>query len=162
MPSSQNGRFGWTHWLLGLSIGLNLFFAAFIGAQAWRIRHSEGFLPVTGSNSLATGAIIGSIVQQIASKLPPDDARTIHDAFAAKLPELIALQQQSRQAIEQLRVDIVQRPYDNNKSRTDVLTAREARQKLGRIIEETLLEVLPRMSDGGRLALSQYRLLLQR
>jgi hypothetical protein len=40
-----------------------------------------------------------------------------------------------------------------------MLASREARQKTAAVIQDTLLDVLPRMTEAGRRELAQYRLL---
>ncbi|WP_316977396.1 periplasmic heavy metal sensor [Shumkonia mesophila] len=158
----QDGRFRWTYWAVGLSIAFNLFFAGFIGAQAWRHRHPESLLSEVIADGPVGGVVVQAILRQIAEKLPPADGHILRGAFARKFPELVPLWRQSFQAVERVRADIAERPFDGDKTRTDMLAAREARQQVSPLIEGILLDALPRMSDEGRLALSQYRLLPQR
>jgi uncharacterized membrane protein len=138
-----------------LSLALNLFLVAFVGAQAWRARNTESMLLTASSEG---GITAHGILRQLADKLPPEDGRLLRDAFAARLPELATLRRQSVQAMDRVRDDIARRPFDADRTRADMRAAREARRNLAPVIEETMLDVLPRMSDEGRIALGQYRL----
>ncbi len=152
-------RMRWTHVAIILSVALNLFLVAFLGAQIWRLRHPGGVLALATSRGLATGAVTQLVLRQLIEKLPPADAAIFRNAFAARLPEMIMLQRQSIEAMEQARTDIARLPYDNDKVRADLNAGRAARQKIGPLLEETLLDILPRMSEEGRRTLSEYRLL---
>lgn len=156
------GGMRWIHWAVGLSIALNLFFAAFIGAQAWRNRHPEGIFTVATTGILARGAIGEGVLKQLMSQLPADDGRILQDALGPKLPEVMAWQRHLAEAMERVRADIAQQPFDKDRLRADLLAAREVRQTISPLIEEVLLDALPRMSDRGRIVLSQYRLLARR
>jgi len=155
---AEDGRFAWTRWAVGLSVALNLFFVAFLGAQFWRSQGIEGlFAPATTSNAGA-GPFRRAVLRQLVARLPPEDGRVLRAGFVARLPELVRLQRQSVAAAEQVRADIAASPLDLEKLRTDMRAAREARQQLAPVIEEALLDVVPRMSDEGRRILSDYRL----
>lgn len=143
--------------VLVLSLGLNLFGLAFIGEEAWR--HREQQTAALETDDAGEALSLRTVIRQIMDKLPPEDATLLREAFIARLPELVVLRRQSAQAIGQVRADIAQHPFDADKTRTDMLAAREARAKMASIIQETLLDVLPRMSEAARRALAEYRLL---
>ncbi len=145
------------HVAIVFSIALNLFCLAFVGQQAWR-RHAQerGALQIgDGGEALSMRVVL----RQIIEKLPPEDAALLRAGFAARIPDLMALRSNSVQAMDRVRADIAQRPFDAEKTRADMLASQEARQKTAAVIQDTLLAVLPRMSDAGRRELAEYRLL---
>jgi hypothetical protein len=139
------------------SLALNCFFLAFAGAQQLRARHPERILAIVGSDRIS-GAIAESILAQLPEKLPRADGELMRSAFAKNMPDLITLRVQLAQADEQVRADVARRPFDNERLRADMLKSRMIRRQFGPLVEEMLLEVLPKLSDEGRLAISQYRL----
>jgi Heavy-metal resistance len=146
------------HVAIVVSIALNLFCVAFIGEQAWR-SHAEEH----GAMQIGAGGgplPLRTLLQQINGNLPPEDAALLRSEFAARIPDLITLRRNSVQAVERVRVDIAQQPFDPEKTRRDMLLSQEARQKTAAVIQAALLDVLPRMSDQGRRQLADYRILL--
>ncbi len=144
---------------IGVSVALNIFLLTFVGTQAWRHRHPDSFLAMSSAGTVASGDVARAFVQQLASVLPPEDGKVLRAAFVARLPELVRLQRASLSAAEQVRSDIGVHPFDVDKLRADMLAARQARQAIRPIVEDSLLEALPRMSDAGRQVLSEYRIL---
>lgn len=145
------------HVAIVVSVALNLFCLAFIGEQAWR-RHVEERVSLqigAGEEAPSLRTVLGQLVE----KLPPEDAAILRASFASRIPDLIALRRDSVQAIDRVRADITQRPFDAEKTHMDMLASREARQKTAAVIQDALLDVLPRMSDAGRRELAEYRLL---
>lgn len=143
-----------TAWLIGVSIALNLFFAAFLGAQAWRAHHRGPEADIAGERG---GAFAQGIIRQLAEKLPPADARLLRNSFLTRLPAILAAQAQALDGLERLRSDIAQEPLDMDKVRADMQPIQDGRQKSRAVVEEVLVEILPRLSPQGRQALSQYR-----
>jgi hypothetical protein len=144
------------HVAIVLSVALNLFCFAFIGAQVWRHQADERIVQVGDGGEVPS---MRAVLRQIIEKLPPEDAALLRRNFAGRLPELLVLRRESIQATDRVRADIAQRPFDAEKTRTDMLASREVRQKSAAIIQETLLSVLPGMTDAGRGELADYRLL---
>lgn len=154
----MNGRRR-TRWayVAAVSLALNGFCLAFIGAQVLRLRHPDKVLAVVGGDRVGK-AIAESIMAQLPGKLPDADGQLLRKAFAAKAPTLSALRIQLAEADEQVRADLARQPFDEERLRVSMVQSRAIRRQFGPLIEDMLLEVLPRMSDEGRLALSQYRL----
>lgn len=153
----MNGRRSRWAYVAAGSLALNAFILAFAGAQTLRARHPEKILAVVGTDRVA-GAIAASIMAQLPEKLPAADGELLRKSFAAKVPELAALRAQLSQADEQVRVDVARLPFDNERLRADLLKSRMLRRQLGPLVEEMLLDVMPKLSDEGRRAISQYRL----
>src|SRR6185437_5406338 len=84
-----------------------------------------------------------AILREIIANLPSKDGEMLRDAFIARLPELAMLNRQSLAAVDQVRTDIAQQPFDLAKTQADMLISRDARQQIGAAIQETLLGVLP-------------------
>jgi uncharacterized membrane protein len=142
---------GLLRWLLAGSLAVNLFLVAFVGVEAWRMRH-----PL--SSGLAEGAV-ESVFKQIGERLPADDRTVLRRAFAARLPALIAAGRDSRDGLDQARADIEADPFDPAKLRADLEAARTARQRAGLLVQEVLLDSLPRLSPRGRKAIADFRLI---
>ncbi len=147
-----------TRLIIGVSVALNIFLLTFLGTQAWRHRHPDSFLAMSTTASIASGDIARAFVQQLAAALPPEDGKVLRAAFITRLPELVRLQRASLSAAEQVRRDMGSHPLDIDQLRTDMRAARQARQAIRPVIEEGLLEALPRMSEAGRQAFSEYRI----
>jgi hypothetical protein len=141
---------------LAISLVVNLFGLAFIGARLWHNRVGRGVLIETESGGAAPS--MRAVLREIIANLPSKDGEMLRDAFIGRLPELAMLNRQSLAAVDQVRADIAQQPFDLAKTQADMLISRDARQQIGAAIQETLLGVLPKMSDEGRRTLAQYRL----
>ncbi len=150
-------RVWWTRFAVGLSIALNVFFAAFLLAQTWKAHQAETVPVIATGNGFERDMPGREIVRQLARKLLPDDAHLLREAFRARLPQLIELRRAARRAADKVREDIGESTLDIDKLRRDLVAGREAREKIRPVVEDILLDVLPRMSDQGRQILSQYR-----
>jgi hypothetical protein len=145
------------HVAIVVSVALNLFCLALIGEQAWSRHVEERVALQIGDGGEALS--LRTVLRQLVEKLPPGDAALLRAGFIARIPDLMALRRESVQAMDRVRADIAERPFNAEKTRTDMLASREARQKTAAVIQDTLLDVLPRMSDAGRRELAEYRLL---
>lgn len=157
--TANSGKMAWGRRAIVLSIALNVFLIAFIGVQIWRYRDPTGFLSLATTRSFASGEIAQTLIARLSDRLPPQDAALLRQAFVARLPDLVRLQRQSFEAVEQVRRDVGEPSYDDAKVRADMDSARASAQKIRPVVEEILLDVLPRMSPEGRKALSEIRLL---
>lgn len=138
-------------WVIGISLALNLFLLAFLGVQGYRWRVAE--------RQIVSGGLVEVAINQVSSKLPPEDARILRSSFMPHLVELATLQRQWLRAVEETRRDIGAQPFDAAKFKADLQAVREARSRISPVIEEVLLKAVPRLSDAGRQAISRYRLL---
>lgn len=142
-------RSRWMHALLIASVAANVFLCAFLGVQAWqRQRLAERVAP----------PLAESFLNRLMGRLSPADQDVLRDAFSRRRPELAALQRQVREAMDRARADTARRPFDLAAARADIGAVRQRRGRITALYEEALLAALPRMSDEGRLALSQQRL----
>jgi uncharacterized membrane protein len=148
----------WARLAVGLSIGLNLFLIGFLGARAWPFADHAAVPPATVSGERAAAAPLREALRQLVGSLSPADGRLLREAFAARLPELIALHRQTQAAAERVRLDIGRPSLDLEALRADLAATHEARRKIAPVVDEVLLDVLPRLSEQGRKTLSQYRL----
>jgi uncharacterized membrane protein len=152
-------RVWWTRFVVGPSIALNIFFASFLLVQTWNSQQAEIAPGTPTANDVDARMPAREVLRQLTRKLLPDDARLLREAFRAKLPQLLDLQREARLAADKVRRDVDQSTLDMDKLRADLAAARQAREKVRPVMEEVLLEVLPRMSEPGRHILSQYRLM---
>ena len=151
-------RTTWIRAGVGLSVALNLFLVGFLAA-----RHLPFGEPAHVSPSAITAdgepmAPLREALRQLVDRLPAEDGRLLREAFTARLPELAGLQRQARQAAERVRRDIGQPALDTARLQADLAALHEARQKFRPVIDEVLLDTLPRLSPQGREILSQARL----
>jgi hypothetical protein len=148
----------WSRLAIGLSLAVNLFLLAFFAAQAWHPFAAESPPGLSAeSEPLKSG-----FFRRLAKTLPPDDARLLGKAVLLRLPEYAAAEREVFQAMERLRTDAAERPYNTEKVKADLDALQAARQKMPPITSQLLQEVLPQMSDEGRLALSRFRLFSRR
>ncbi|MBN8898178.1 MAG: periplasmic heavy metal sensor, partial [Rhodospirillales bacterium] len=124
---------------------------AFLGVQGYRWRVAE--------RQIVSGGLVEIAIDQVSSKLSPEDARILRSAFMSHSGELATLQRQWLLAVEETRRDIGAQPFDAAKFKADLQAVREARSRISPVIEALLLEAIPRMSEAGRQAISRYRLL---
>ncbi len=133
--------------LLVASLAANVFLCAFLGVQAWR-RHRLAEL----------GANPESVLPQVMERLSPADREVFRSAFSARFPELRDLRRQARAAVARVRAGMAARPFDAAAVRADMEALRQARLRISSLLEEGLVEALPRMSEEGRFVLSQQRI----
>ncbi|WP_186455772.1 periplasmic heavy metal sensor [Nitrospirillum pindoramense] len=139
-----------------LSLALNLFLLAFLGAQQWRQRAVLGALPPTLARS-AAGNALATIIGQLAEQLPPEDSRLLRDAILSHMGQLEAAQGRFADAMSQVRAEIDRTPLDPDALRAAMAHAREERQPISPVLEDIMMEVLPKMSPEGRHILARYR-----
>jgi uncharacterized membrane protein len=139
------------------SLCVNLFLVTFLAVAIMRYTHA-----LSGGGRVTADSATETLFQQLPRKLPPADARILRDAFAAKSQTLLHLKRQTALASERVRADIARQPFDIDLLRADLIKAREVRRQYGPLIEDALLEALPKMSQQGRTALSQATVMAQR
>ncbi|MBB6252392.1 periplasmic heavy metal sensor [Nitrospirillum iridis] len=139
-----------------LSLALNLFLLAFVGAQQWRQQAALRALPPSIARTPA-GNVLATLFGQLAAQLPPDDRRLLRSAILSHTPQLEQTQARFAAAMDQVRTEIDRTPLDTAALRAAMAQAREQRQPLGPVLEDIVMEVLPQMSAEGRHILSRYR-----
>ncbi|MDE1145537.1 MAG: periplasmic heavy metal sensor [Azospirillaceae bacterium] len=142
--------------LLTLSLALNLFLLAFVGAQQWRERAVLRMLPPSvaatpGGNALASAFI------DLAENMPADDRRLLREAILSHMAQLEQAQAGFIQAMDQVRAEIDRTPLDDDALRAAIANARTQRQPLGLVLEDIMMDVVPKMSPEGRHVLGHYR-----
>jgi hypothetical protein len=60
-------------------------------------------------------------------------------------------------AMDQVRAEMDRTPLDPSALRAAMAHAREQRQPIGPVLEDIMMEVLPKMSPEGRHVLAHYR-----
>ncbi|MEA1674160.1 periplasmic heavy metal sensor [Nitrospirillum sp. BR 11163] len=139
-----------------LSLALNLFLLAFLGAQQWRQRTALGALPPVLARS-AAGNALATLVGQLAEQLPAGDRSLLRGAIVSHMAQLEAAQGRFTAAMDQVRTEIDRTPLDPDALRAAMANAREQRQPIGPVLEDIMMEVLPKMSPEGRHVLARYR-----
>ncbi|MDZ5649056.1 periplasmic heavy metal sensor [Nitrospirillum sp. BR 11828] len=139
-----------------LSLAVNLFLLAFIGAQQWRQRAALGTLPPMLARS-AAGNALATIIGQLAEELPPEDSRLLRAAILSHMTQLETAQGRFADAMSQVRAEIDRTPLNPDALRAAMANAREQRQPIGPVLEDIMMEVLPKMSPEGRHILARYR-----
>ncbi|GGJ35400.1 periplasmic heavy metal sensor [Neoroseomonas lacus] len=155
MPRLTPGRL---RVFLAVSIALNLFLVALVGAQRWRAVHVQRIaMPAVG---LLEGRGIQDpegTLQQFGAGLSSDDAAILRGAVRARLGELLNARRGFVAAVERTREEIARDPIDPVALREAIVEARRQRQRFGPVLESILLDAVPRMTPEGRRALSRIR-----
>lgn len=144
--------------ILAMSIALNLFLAAFVGAQRWKAVRLERQAP-PAAGFLEGGGVQDpeGAVQRLATTLPQRDAALLRRAVLSRLDALTEARRGFALAVERTREEIARTPVDPAALRAAIEEARRQRQRFGPLLEEILLDIVPRMSPEGRQVLARYR-----
>jgi uncharacterized membrane protein len=144
--------------ILAVSIALNLFLVALVGAQRWRaVQQQRMAVPVIGALERRGLQDPQGTLQQLAGRLPRDDAALLLGASRERLAELLSARASFISAVEQAREEIARDPVDSFALQAAIAEARRQRQRLGPVLEDILLDAVPRMTPEGRRVLSQMR-----
>ena len=139
--------------MLVASLAINIFFAAFLGAQYW---HSRTDLPslAGGSGITPSVAFTQMVLQKVADALPADDRAVLRQALLSHAPALRGAQQDYLDAIDAARQEVARTPLDPAALKASVDAAVAARQKMAPIIGTLLADAILHMSAEGRRILS--------
>jgi uncharacterized membrane protein len=136
------------------SLAANLFLVAVVGGQQIRrYLAAPGELPVGFWSP--DGSPAPQVVQILAA-LPASDAALLREAIAEHRERLAAARADFARAMQAVRGVIAQTPVDAERLRAAIEEARRARQAFGPMLQAILVTAVPRMSEQGRLVLSQY------
>jgi hypothetical protein len=140
---------------LGVSIALNLFLVALVGAQRWKaVQVQRMATPASGLIERQGIHDPEGTLQEFLARLSPDDAAILQGAARARLGELLNARRDFVSAVERTRAEIVRDPVDPTAIREAIAEARRQRQRFGPLLEGILLDAVPRMTPEGRRALS--------
>jgi hypothetical protein len=144
--------------ILAVSIALNLFLVALVGAQRWRaVQLDRMAVPVISAVERRGLQDPQGTLQQLSGRLPRDDAALLLGASRERLPELLSARAGFISAVERTREEIAREPVDPVALQAAISEARRQRQRLGPVLEGILLDAVPRMTPEGRRVLSQMR-----
>lgn len=136
LPSSKGRP---TRIALLLSLGLNIFFAAYLATQFVGDQRRPFAVPSPAR-----------VVALIESRLPAADAKILRGVYQSREADIAATAEAYTQALNQA-VEVIARPdLDPATLRTAVEKARAERLRRGDLTLEILIEALPRMSAAGR------------
>lgn len=121
-----------------VSLGLNLFLGAMLVSA---YQHQE---PARGL------AMPDRLVERVAPDLPAADAERLRRTFTAKRAQFAVLEEDYRQATLRVRAAAAREPLDLEELRALMDTARAARRRIGDLVEETVLSLLPDLSLSAR------------
>lgn len=146
-------------WLLAASLALNLFLVAFLIGQRWQpwrppapVLEEEAAAPMRGLRPAIH-------LRQIMATLPPEDAALLRQAVVRRIPLLRAARLDFFAAIEALRTEIMRSPPSAPALQAAIAEVRRKQAPFTIFIEELLVETVPQMSEAGRRALGQYRMM---
>ncbi|HYG91467.1 MAG TPA: periplasmic heavy metal sensor [Azospirillum sp.] len=120
------------------SLGLNLFLGAML-VSAYHHQQPAPSLPMPDR-----------LVERVAPDLPEADAERVRRAFTAKRAQFAALDEEYRQATQRVRAAAAREPLDREELRALIDSARAARRRIGDLVEETMLSLLPELSLSAR------------
>lgn len=142
--------------ILAVSIALNLFLGALVGAQRWRAVQLQRL--ATPAVGLVEGRGIQDpegTLQEFLARLSPDDAAILQGAARARLGALMNARRDFVAAAQRTREAIVRDPVDPAAVREAIAEARRQRQRFGPLLEDILLDAVPRMTPEGRRVLAR-------
>lgn len=142
--------------ILAVSIALNLFLVALVGAQRWRVVKLQRM--AMPAFSLVEGRGVRDpegTLQEFVARLPPDDAALLQGAARARLGELLDARRDFVAAMARAREEIARDAVDPTALREAMAEARRQRQRFGPVLEGILLDAVPRMTPEGRRVLSR-------
>lgn len=146
-------------WLLAASLALNLFLVAFLIGQRWQPWRP----PAPAVEEEAVGPMRGLRpaihLRQLMASLPPEDAALLRQAAIRRIPMLRAARLDFFAAVEALRAEITRSPPSVPALQAALAEVRRKQAPFPAFIEELLIETVPQMSEAGRQALGQYRML---
>ncbi len=153
MPRLTPGRL---RGILVVSIALNLFLVALVGAQAWQAAKLRR-MAVPAISALERQALQDpeGTLARLGAGLSRDDAAILLDAARARVSALLSVKADYVSAVEHAREEIARDPADPAGLRSAIAEARRQRQRFGPLLEDILLDAVPRMTPAGRRALSQ-------
>lgn len=128
-----------TRVLLGLSLGLNIFFAAYLATQYWQ----PGFLSTASDTP-------PSILSRVAERLPRADAEILWRAYRARESQIAAAQQDYRLALRDIGRLLREPQVDAEGLRAAMDKAKTRRGPVSDLVLEALIEAVPQMSRPGR------------
>ncbi|MBW6400052.1 periplasmic heavy metal sensor [Roseomonas sp. HJA6] len=144
--------------MVAMSIGLNLFLVAIIGAQRWRAVQLERMAAPN------VGALEAQVLRDperglglLSAGLSERDSTILRDAIRIRLADLLVARRDFAAAVDLARSEIARDPVDLAALRESIERARRQRQRFGPLLEEIILDAVPRMSPEGRQALSRLR-----
>jgi len=140
--------------ILAVSIALNLFLVALVGAQRWRAVQRmatsvSGLIEAQGMHDPE------GTLQDFVARLSRDDAAILQSAARARMGELLKARRDFVAAVQRTRAEIARDPVDPTGVREAISEARRQRQRFGPLLEGILLDAVPRMTPEGRRALSR-------
>ena len=130
--------------LQGLSLCLNVFFAAYLLTQYWHPR------PLAKASDTPP-----SIIISVAERLPEADAGILWRAYRAKEVKMSAAQQDYRRAVRDTALLLKAPQVDAQGLRVAIDNAKEKRGAVGDLVLEVFIEAFPQMSLPGREKLSE-------
>lgn len=124
--------------VLGLSLCLNVSFAAYLLTQYWHPRPAKA--PDTPP----------SIIMSVAERLPEADAGILWRVYRAKEMKMSAAQQDYRRAARDTALLLKAPQVDPQGLRAAMDNAKEKRGAVGDLVLEVFIEAFPQMSLHGR------------
>jgi uncharacterized protein YhaN len=142
--------------ILAVSIALNLFLVALVGAQRWRaVQVQRMATPAIGLGEGRGMRDPEGTLQEFLARLSPSDAAILQAVARARLGELLNARRDFVSAVERARAEIGRDSIDLTALREAMAEARRQRQRFGPLLEGILLDAVPRMTPEGRRALSR-------
>jgi hypothetical protein len=155
MPRLTPGRL---RVIVVISIALNLFLVALVGAQGWQaIQLRRMAVPAISALERQGLQDPEGTLERLGGQLSRDDAAILLGAARARLGALLSVQADFVAAVERTRAEIARDPIDPDGLRAAIAEARRQRQRFGPLLEDILLDAVPRMTPDGRRVVSQMR-----
>lgn len=142
--------------ILVVSIAVNLFLVALVGAQRWQaVQLRRMAMPAISALEKQGLREPETMLEQLGAGLSRDDAAILLGAARARLRALLSVKADFASAVERAREEIARDPVDPAGLRSAIAEARRQRQRFGPLLEDIVLDAVPRMTPEGRRVLSQ-------
>ncbi len=138
--------------ILGFSLGCNALLGGFVVTQ--QVRSLLIQPPVEQMAALRPGQLVRAMI----ARLPADDAAVMRAAFRDHAVEIAAAQRNVLAGLQRIRTVLGGQTLDRAALEQSMAATRLARQELGNLLQQTLLEALEHLSPDGRRVLADFPL----
>jgi uncharacterized membrane protein len=143
LPSVQ--RSAYAHWLLPVSLALNVCFVGAASAVAFRY---TGDVPLPVVDLIGRSA--GDRLDRVATALPANDAQIMRHQIRAEEVRVAAAQADLRLAQEEARNTLRAEPFDMEAMRDAMAQVQVAREKYHLVLHQVFEAAAPKLSVVGR------------
>ena len=139
------------HWLLLVSLALNLFFVGAAGAVAYRYTSPVPLAPVARIDNNLVGRL-----NRVADTLPPSDADVMRAQLHEDAVKIATAQADLRLSQDDVRRSLRADPFDADAMRTAMTANHAAHERFDQVVHDMLSAAASKMSIVGRNKLADW------